>query len=292
TSSSKLRRRLRLARKILASHHTQPATALWRIPEVEVVLDNLRGQGRGLDLGCGDGTLAAVLLANTRGVLWFGLDLDSRDAVAAERSGLYERVTVASASDIPLADASFDLVFSNSALEHMLSLSRVVKEVARIVRPGGRFIFTVPTPEIHDNLLWARILRRLGLRSTASRYLAHLDQRLAHLNYLSQEDWAHELERAGLKVERSSPYLTRWELAYWELLANMTGGLAYILAAGRKTPREIQQAFGVDRISSRLLSRIAYWLLVPVIVLSTLGLRTSRFSALYLEARRVGPPDN
>src|SRR5262245_11229405 len=157
-----LRSRLRLARKVFRVHYTQPATALWRTFESEVVLRNLRGSGRGLDLGCGDGTLASVLFSRCRGVRWTGLDIDPVDAALAAKRGIYDSVIVAPAQAIPARAGAFDIVFSNSALEHMPSLDEVLGEIARVLKPNGRLVFTVPDTAFPAMLGGSRLLEWAG----------------------------------------------------------------------------------------------------------------------------------
>jgi SAM-dependent methyltransferase len=278
--------RLRLARRILAIHYVQPATALWRLFEVEVVLEHLRGRGRGLDLGCGDGTLATVLLSRTPDIRWTGLDVDPRDAARAHRRGLYEHIHVASASAIPERDRAFDLVFSNSALEHMDGLDAVLGEVRRVLRPGGRFVFTVPEPGFHASLFWPRLLRGLGGREAAARYVRHLDRRVAHVNYLSPEQWLERLSRHDLQGDLVVPYLSKRAVGWWETLANATGGLAYLAAGERMTPRQIQQASGLLEREHPSLGTVAFVALLPVLLLTASERHPRQFGCLYVEATR------
>lgn len=241
-----LLRRLRLARDVLAVQAIQPATALWRVLEMEVLLERLPAAGgRGLDLGCGDGTLAAIYLAPASAVEWTGLDLDVRDAALAARSGRYRRVVVASADAVPMPADSVDLVLANSSLEHMHGLDGVIAEAARVLRPGGTCVFTVPDALFHERLLVPAVLRRLGARGAAERYLRHLDRRLAHVGYLSPARWRELLAAHGLAVVEEVPYLSRRAVRCWEMLSNLTGGLAYLLAGGRRTPRQIQAGLGL-----------------------------------------------
>lgn len=277
-----LRARLSLARRILQSHYNQPATALWRVFEAEVVLDRLRGEGRGLDLGCGDGELARVILGQA-GLRWTGLDIDAADAEAARRSGFYEDVKVAPASEIPEPDAAFDLVFSNSSLEHMRDLDRVLSEVARVLRRGGRFVFTVPLRSFDDLLLWRRALSGARLERLSRRYAAAIDERLAHRNLLTADGWREALKAAGFRVVEAQPYLTARTIAVWETLSNATGGLAWLLTG--RHPHEVQRAAGLLRGPSPPLAAIASVLLAPALWLASSG-ADGETGALYVEARR------
>jgi SAM-dependent methyltransferase len=88
-----------------------------------------------LDVGCGDGVLTQKIAAVGCDVV--GLD-SSPDFCAAAR-GLGLHVVEASASDMTF-DREFDAVFSNAALHWMKDAERVVANVARALRPGGRFV--------------------------------------------------------------------------------------------------------------------------------------------------------
>jgi len=98
-----------------------------------------------LDVGCGAGldVFLAALLAGATGRA-AGLDLTAemldrpRRSLAARRFGNVE-FTVGSAEAIPYADASFDLVISNGALNLVPDKDRAFREIRRVLRPGGVF---------------------------------------------------------------------------------------------------------------------------------------------------------
>jgi SAM-dependent methyltransferase len=274
-------RRVTLARQILESHYSQPATALWRVFEAEVVLSRLNAEGRGLDLGCGDGELAAVMLTGTN-VRWTGLDIDEADAELARKRGFYENVHLASASHIPEPDRAFDVVFSNSSLEHMQELDGVLAEVARVLKPGGQFVFTVPLREFNELLLWRRALSWAHLQGLSERYAAAIDERLAHRNLLTSEAWRDKLGSHGLQIAQLEPYLTSRAIAVWETLSNATGGVAKLLTG--KHPREVQRSAGMLRGRSPAAAAVSSILLLPALLLAS-GNR-GRTGALYIEARR------
>lgn len=68
------------------------------------------------------------------------LELARPAVVAAGLSGRIE-LLAANAKDIPLADASFDVVFSNSILHHITDAARLWAQVRRLIRPGGLVFF-------------------------------------------------------------------------------------------------------------------------------------------------------
>lgn len=99
------------------------------------LLDARAGE-RILDLGCGDGRLTQAVAAG--GARVTGVDLSPDLAAAARARGL--DVQVADGAALPYPDASFDGVLSNAALHWMTAPEPVLGEVARVLKPGGRFV--------------------------------------------------------------------------------------------------------------------------------------------------------
>jgi SAM-dependent methyltransferase len=97
-----------------------------------------------LDMGCGDGHISRLLAANGARVV--GVDPTWNQIVAAlERGGgpAYARAT---ADGLPFADASFDAALACLVFEHIDAVDEAIGEIARVVRPGGRFSFFVNHP--------------------------------------------------------------------------------------------------------------------------------------------------
>lgn len=106
---------------------------------------------RWLDLGCGPGNLFASLHA--AGVQILGVDLHDPFLEAArsvlnslDPDGLRDhrilRSDVRELRDVP--DASIDGVVSLETLEHVVPVERALDEVDRVLKPGGRFVYSVP----------------------------------------------------------------------------------------------------------------------------------------------------
>jgi SAM-dependent methyltransferase len=116
----------------------------WRIESAAVLraLGPLSGR-RTVDVGCGTGRLAALLAARDAYVI--GMDLDAAMlAVAAPR--LAGRLVRADAMALPLRDASVDAAVTVATLEFTTDPARVLAEMARITRPGGRLVAAVLNP--------------------------------------------------------------------------------------------------------------------------------------------------
>lgn len=101
------------------------------------------GAVRVLEVGCAWGYLVSSLRhnANER----YGLDVNHLDIFDAQaRFGVQARFMCAAAENLPLPAASFDAVIMSEVLEHTASESDAVTEAARVLRPGGTLITTVP----------------------------------------------------------------------------------------------------------------------------------------------------
>lgn len=270
--------RLLLAR-LLRENPFQPATGLWRAAEIRAVADRGLPVGRGLDIGSGDGRLIGILLdlLDHEGEI-IGVDVEPSEVAAAQSTGNYTAVHLASADAIPEPNASFDWVFSNSTLEHIEPIAGTLAEVARVLRPGGTFIFTVPSDEFHACL-------RGPLIGSRRRYLAGVDERCAHLRYWNQQEWGNQLARVGLELRESDAYLTVRETRRWELISTLTAGVLHRLT--RKHPMAIQRRLGMRRGQ-----RMPEWLATLSARLLTLGLdradNSKRYGCRYFVADRLG----
>ena len=122
----------------------------WDIPEEDV---HALGAVDGLDaLELGTGAAQFGIKVAMRGARVTGLDFSANQlgqAVAnmAESQVRFPLVR-ASAEELPFADGSFDLVFCDHGATSFTDPHVTVPEVARVLRPGGTFVFNISTPFI------------------------------------------------------------------------------------------------------------------------------------------------
>lgn len=240
-----------LLARLAPSNAFQPATMLWRIFELEAVLVQPPLRGRGVDIGCGDGELGAVVFGamRPRPTAIIGIDPSARDCALARTSGTYAAVHQTTGDRLPFAAGELDFAFSNSTLEHIPAIEPVIAEVARVLRPDGTFLFTVPSEEFHRCLRGQPLIAALARRRGRS-YGEAVDERLAHERYLDPAAWSALLGAHRLRVTRVVRYFPRPAVRAWERLSSLTGGLAYELIglAGRgRATREIQHDLGLAR---------------------------------------------
>jgi len=186
--------------------------ALLRAVEADFYTD-LPMPGPVLDLGCGDGHFASVAF---RQILDVGLDPWAAPLQEARQRSRYKLLTRGSGASLPFSDAAFATVVSNSVLEHIEDVEPVIAEVARVLKPGGRFYFCVPGPNFRRFLSVARALDRLGLRRWAESYRRLFDRISRHRYYDTPQAWGERLARSGLQLDRWWTYFSPRALAALE----------------------------------------------------------------------------
>ncbi len=121
-----------------------------REAELQALGDPGRLAGRGvLELGSGAGQCSRWLVA--QGATAVGLDLSERQLQHSRRidegTGIAVPSVCATATDLPFAPDSFDIVFSSfGALQFVADADLMVAAVARVLRPGGTFAFSITHP--------------------------------------------------------------------------------------------------------------------------------------------------
>ena len=116
------------------------------LPGVAEFLGDLRGK-RVVEYGCGMGRMTVLLARSGAEVSAFDIS-DRSVEVANERAridGVADRISfaVAPGEQLPYDDASFDLAFGKAVLHH-LDATAGARELARVLRPGGRAAFSEP----------------------------------------------------------------------------------------------------------------------------------------------------
>ncbi|HKJ74135.1 MAG TPA: methyltransferase domain-containing protein [Alphaproteobacteria bacterium] len=138
-------------------------------------LEGLKPGTRVLDVGAGFGGAARVI-AKKYGAHVTCLNLseveNERNRKLTAEQGLSDLVNVVHGSfeEIPEPDNSFDFVWSQDAILHSGNRKQVLKEIARVLKPGGQFIFTDPmqADNLKDESVLAPIYDRIHLDSLGS----------------------------------------------------------------------------------------------------------------------------
>ena len=120
---------------------------------VEALLDaaGVAAGARILDLCCGPGIVTGA--ASRRGAEARGLDFSPAMLAEARAAHPGLRFDEGDAEALPIVDASFDAVVSNFGIHHVPRPERALAEAFRILRPGGRLVFTSWAAPA-DNIAW------------------------------------------------------------------------------------------------------------------------------------------
>lgn len=191
-----------------------------------------------LDIATGGGHTALALAPYVRHVV--ASDLTPAMLQAAERFIRDEKgvenvsFDIAEAEHLPFADASFDIVSCRIAPHHFDDVRAFCREVARVLRPGGRFVL-IDSLAPEDDDLDAFINEVEWRRDTT------------HVRAYKLSEWRAFVEDAGLVVDAVEPFQRRYEYQSWTARSRMNEAAKdeldqLILTA----PDNILEAFAID----------------------------------------------
>jgi len=189
---------------------------LWRYGLMRRFYDaaHPQGHGRVVDIGCGLGMAALYLPAETP---YAGIEFSpatvrrAREAHQAHRPHL----TFESGGfpDLPLADAAADFAVCMEVVEHIRDDAGAVRELARILAPGGHLLITVPS-----TFYWPDYERLIG-----------------HYRHYSGAQLAGLLRAAGLEpVYRVRQHTAFWRASHYVYVALAVVERAVRLAGARR----------------------------------------------------------
>jgi ubiquinone/menaquinone biosynthesis C-methylase UbiE len=125
---------------------------------------DLRDGDTVLDCGCGMGVYI-MMMSRLRDLKIVGVDGDVGRLEWAEREGVDARLSRVDIHTLPFADNSFDKVLMSEVLEHLAEDRMALREVYRVLKPGGTLALSVPHADYP--FLWDPInktIEALGLR--------------------------------------------------------------------------------------------------------------------------------
>ena len=201
------------------------AWGVTQIPEAELrILGDVAGKDI-LELGCGAAQWSIALAR--LGARPVGIDLSERQLEHARRlmaeAGVDLPLIHGSAENVPLPDASFDIVFCDHGAMTFADPYRTVPEAARLLRSGGLFAFSHHTPI--EAIAWPLDSDKVGDRLVIDYFGMHrFDDGESSTFQLPYGEWIRLFRSNGLVVEdlieprpaddATSSYRTEEELAW------------------------------------------------------------------------------
>ncbi len=113
--------------------------------------------GVAADIGCGPGVFIRHMSTRAKYVLAADIDCESLDRVRLRHKNLSNvEFIVTSANVLPIPDEHLDTVLLLEVLEHLVDDRAAVREMSRVLRPGGKLVVSVPVPpgEVNHDSAW------------------------------------------------------------------------------------------------------------------------------------------
>tara|TARA_Y100000748_G_scaffold235557_2_gene199570 strand:- start:1273 stop:1977 length:705 start_codon:yes stop_codon:yes gene_type:complete len=169
----------------------------------------LNQKGVMLDVGCGEGRHIFGIMHDYPLMKCIGLDMDKESLEKAEEGYEYfksiskagAQFLKGSAYSLPFPDESIDLIVCSEVLEHLHEYNDAVKEIHRVLKPGGKFYASVPAtwPE--------KICWKLSKE--------YQNQPGGHLRIFSQSGLISEIKESGFKFLSSEKFHSIHSPYWW-----------------------------------------------------------------------------
>jgi ubiquinone/menaquinone biosynthesis C-methylase UbiE len=170
---------------------------------------NLKDDGLMLDVGCGEGRHIFGVMQDHPMMKCIGIDMDKASLNKAEEGYEYFKSIsnagaeffIGSAYSLPFESDSFDLIVCSEVLEHLHEYNDAIKEIHRVLKPGGKFYASVPA-SWPEKICW---------------YLSkeYQNQPGGHLRIFNQNDLVDEIEGEGFKFLSSERFHSIHSPYWW-----------------------------------------------------------------------------
>ncbi|MBI1792480.1 MAG: methyltransferase domain-containing protein [Acidobacteria bacterium] len=156
-----------------------PSTIDPRIYHVKLLMEHLGDLAgkRVLDVGCGKGRFARLFQERYPDAEVWGLDI-SEEMLKFVPAGIHTRA--GSMTALPFEDAAFDAAYATESLEHAVEIDAAVREMCRVVKPGGRIAIIDKNAEHFGRLKtpeWEKWFTRKELERLLAKHCRHVSSR-------------------------------------------------------------------------------------------------------------------
>ena len=162
-----------------------------------------------LDVGCGEGRHIFGIMQQNPLMQCIGLDMDKRSLKKAEEGYAYFKTLsqagvdflIGSAYSIPLPNNSVDIVICSEVLEHLHEYNDAIKEIHRVLKPGGKFYASVPA-SWPEKICWALSKE-------------YQNQPGGHLRIFNQKSLIEEIKLSGFNFLSSEKFHSIHSPYWW-----------------------------------------------------------------------------
>lgn len=189
-----------------------------------------------LDLGCGAGHLSFTIAPHVKSVIAYDLSSEMLTVVddEAERRNLRNiTITRGHAQELPFADANFEWVCTRYSAHHWMEISRAIREIHRVLKPGGTLIVIdtyAPAIPLLDTHMQAIELFRDG----------------SHVRNYTFAEWTAMLEAQGFQIEAHKFWKIPLEFKAWvERMQTPSQHVDALSSLLKKAPQEVRSYFQI-----------------------------------------------
>lgn len=149
------------------------------MPTTLKLLENVKNK-KILDLGCGPGFYTKIL--NENGAKIKGIDISEESIKIAQKENPSIELKVGDITKkLPFKNSEFDIVLSSLVLDHIENWNPVFKEVNRVLKKGGMFIFSTYNPVVF------KVKRKKWFFKKIREYYGYFDENMV------KEHWGKEI---------------------------------------------------------------------------------------------------
>jgi len=207
-----------------------------------------------LDIGCGGGHLSFALAPHVARMVAFDPSPNMLASVskAAEARGLRQiEVRQGNAESLPFDDGSFPLVCTRYSAHHWTRLEAAVREVARVLAPGGHALIIDTLG--HEDPLVDTFMQSIELLRDPS-----------HVRNRSRAQWSSLLRSADLIELEHAEWPLRLEFSSWvERMRTPADRVAAIRLLQAGAPKEVRQALRMEADGSFTIQSGLFWFRKP-----------------------------
>ncbi|WP_321792293.1 class I SAM-dependent methyltransferase [Caballeronia sp. J97] len=194
------------------------------------------GNASVLDMGCGAGHASFAIAPHVREIVAYDIApqmLATVEAAAKERGLTTIRTQQGAAETLPFADGTFDWAVSRMSAHHWRDVPAALKEVHRVLKPGGRLKF-IDIAGIDDPLYDTHIQAIEILRDAS------------HIRDYRADEWIAMLDDAGFDAQITERWRIALEFESWVTrMRTPAERVTAIRSMWKSAPDEVREYFGV-----------------------------------------------
>jgi 2-polyprenyl-3-methyl-5-hydroxy-6-metoxy-1,4-benzoquinol methylase len=173
---------------VFSNFENSVAHSYWRAQELSLFLRASRKfSAPVLDFGCGDGAFSACIFKQ----IDIGVDIDQKALEIAAGYGLYDKLITFEKMVNALENGSVGTVFSCSVLEHTTHLQDCIHQISRVLKPGGKFYFSVPNKNFTEQMT----------SLVDQNFASSTNTKMYHRNLLAKSEWELLLQQEGFEID-------------------------------------------------------------------------------------------